>query len=522
MDDALLMRPRALLAALLLAGASGCAFYSPDVVDCSVRCGDKDACPSNTVCKDGFCRKPDATNRCDCKPGESRPCGGGKGECTPGLQSCTENGAWTACLGEGKPTEEKCDGKDNNCDGVVDNSVADPPLCEKNLGVCGLGRQLCVSASFQACTVADYGPFYEPVEVSCDGYDNDCDGFVDSTPPVTLATGVTSEFALLAEPAGFAAVFADSAGIEVTRFDQALVRQGNVLVEAGTQPQMLGAAIDGADVYLVWSVNGAVSAAHVSPSLPMPEMLPALPNAKASSYLKVGARAGELVAGFLADGDKRAELVVWPLDGGAPRVTTLNAGADGGLWTDGALYDMTVSGGGNYAAWRGSYIDPDGGSSTNTYQTVSAKPPFTTVSTSYLGGDGALVEDGPRLTYTYSYSFFSFIQFIDSYSGVYFKKNLLVNGDEEVVRRVDKEADVFGAVHAMAINGQILLAYMDKQASKLVLASESRSGSVTTFRLRDASNNGGFGVPRLAGLSTYIALAWEQNGTLFAQRSCAP
>ncbi|MEW6429992.1 MAG: hypothetical protein AB1730_00680 [Myxococcota bacterium] len=527
MDDSVLKRSRpalALVAAGVLGFLGGCAFYAPDVVDCSVRCGENDACPSSTVCKDGFCRPKDATTRCDCKPGDTRPCGGGKGECTQGLQSCTESGAWTACLGEGKPSEEKCDGKDNNCDGVVDNSVADPPLCEKSLGVCGAGRQVCVAASFQACTAADYGPFYEPVEVSCDGMDNDCDGFVDSTAPVVLATGVVSPYAFLAEPAGFAAVYADGTGLVVSRYDQALAKQGTTTVVAGLAPQLLGAAIDGADVYVAWAADGGVAAARVSPSLTGPEYLPVLANAQASSDLSVGARPGELVVGFLAAADTRAELAVWPLDGGAPTKRTLSTGTDGGVWTE--LTYMTVSNGGRYAAFKGSYLDnpdPDAGaSSTTEYRTVLASPPYTVVDTSYLGSNGTLLEEGTRLTYTYSYSFFSIIPFIDSYSGVYFKKNLLVNGDEVAVKRVDKEADVFGEVHAMAVNGQVLIVYMDRQTSRLVLGAESRSGSLTTFRLRDVSNDGGYGIPRLAGLSPYLALAWEQNGVLSAQRTCSP
>jgi hypothetical protein len=354
--------------------------------------------------------------------------------------------------------------------------------------------------------------------------DNDCDGFVDSTAPVVLATGVVSPYAFLAEPAGFAAVYADGTGLVVSRYDQALAKQGTTTVVAGLAPQLLGAAIDGADVYVAWAADGGVAAARVSPSLTGPEYLPVLANAQASSDLSVGARPGELVVGFLAAADTRAELAVWPLDGGAPTKRTLSTGTDGGVWTE--LTYMTVSNGGRYAAFKGSYLDnpdPDAGaSSTTEYRTVLASPPYTVVDTSYLGSNGTLLEEGTRLTYTYSYSFFSIIPFIDSYSGVYFKKNLLVNGDEVAVKRVDKEADVFGEVHAMAVNGQVLIVYMDRQTSRLVLGAESRSGSLTTFRLRDVSNDGGYGIPRLAGLSPYLALAWEQNGVLSAQRTCSP
>ncbi len=57
-------------------------------------------------------------------------CGSGTGECRTGLQTCSA-GTWGSCVGAVGPSSEICDGKDNNCDGQVDEA-----------GICGGGAPL--------------------------------------------------------------------------------------------------------------------------------------------------------------------------------------------------------------------------------------------------------------------------------------------------------------------------------------------------------------------------------------------
>jgi len=74
-------------------------------------------------------------------PALGEPCGegAGVGECVEGEYVCADDGMGVVCEGAVGPSDEVCDGKDNDCDGTKDNGPAE----------------------------------------TCDGKDNDCDGFID-------------------------------------------------------------------------------------------------------------------------------------------------------------------------------------------------------------------------------------------------------------------------------------------------------------------------------------------------------
>ncbi len=92
--------------------------------------------PNFTVtCPD--CSKPGVPG-CLCKATEKPvscysgdPATKGKGVCAPGNYLC-KNGFWSECMGEVMPDPEKCDSKDNDCDGETDEGV------KSSCGTCDL------------------------------------------------------------------------------------------------------------------------------------------------------------------------------------------------------------------------------------------------------------------------------------------------------------------------------------------------------------------------------------------------
>ena len=105
------------------------------------------------------------------------PCESGlPGLCANGIQQC-ENGG-LVCKPNIQPDQypEVCDGKDNNCDGQIDegNPGGGGPCTVQGLkGECKFGVLECINTSLGCQQTV----FAQPE--SCDGKDNDCDGVVD-------------------------------------------------------------------------------------------------------------------------------------------------------------------------------------------------------------------------------------------------------------------------------------------------------------------------------------------------------
>jgi len=139
-------------------------------------------CLSDYVPADEICDGLD--NDCNGKsdetvPGAGEACAvpGAQGECANGQMLCGPDGLYCKQLVQSAP--ETCDAKDNNCNGVADdgNPEGGAPCVLPGLqGLCKDGIVQCQGGKLQCQQVV-----FSTSE-SCDGKDNDCNGQVDNNP----------------------------------------------------------------------------------------------------------------------------------------------------------------------------------------------------------------------------------------------------------------------------------------------------------------------------------------------------
>ncbi|MBL8920165.1 MAG: hypothetical protein JNJ54_14965 [Myxococcaceae bacterium] len=523
MGDPILRALAGFVGGLALGAASGCSFYSPTAVDCSITCGESGPCPRGTSCRNGFCRLDSAQGECACKLGDTRPCGGGRGECKPGTEVCTSERVWSGiCVNEGKPAMEVCNNKDDDCDGLVDDDVTDRQACALTLGVCAGARNRCESGSQLTCEASDYGPRYQTAETRCDGEDNDCDGFADVRGVTLLSAeaSMTAPFQMLALPQGFALVFVRTPSngpteLLVARFDDAMQFQRNALVWKPA-PLAFHARALGDAVFVATTVDGGVWLTRVdttsAPPDGGPERFAPLLDAGYSSGLRLGL-GEEAVSTYLADGEDRARTLVWQLDGGLSLVKDLNAGP--GVPATVTLNSCNVSDRGHYVIY--SADDSNGDTVRQLIRLGDGgvwTPPY------YGGVEAELNEWDAGVSCTYPYSESS-----SSLSGIYYLPDLTL-GITEVAAAASNLAQQWAAMSAFRTPAGDLQVAMQERVpgggERVVVGTSAPVGTTFTFRLRNL--DGGAGPPGLVPSAdqSWLIVGWREANQLRARKVCAP
>lgn len=151
------------------------------------------------------------------------------GDCGAGVLECGPEGI-VQCDSVRRGVPETCDGSDEDCDGAIDEDFGVGAPCQAP-GICGVGTGECSADGRGVCDVGPEGSASRAVAEGCDGLDNDCDGVADEggacggetcerAPPVGIGEATFGDTSGLADDYSDSTCLSDSIGADqVFRLD---------------------------------------------------------------------------------------------------------------------------------------------------------------------------------------------------------------------------------------------------------------------------------------------------------------
>ncbi len=378
----------------------------------------------------------------------------------------------------------------------------------------------------------------------CDGKDNDCDGLVDLGPTVSLVDDDATEWKWVGVEGGYTLAYGrhpvdGGPGYEflARQFDPAFAPTAAVHLFDSPEVRRVATASRGPVTYLGWWPGDAsvhLAALDGDGGL---RSLAEFEGADYGGYLALAAPAdgGDLIVHWLTESaPHHARVARWSANGGFTGLLDLDEAVDSGPGF-GPPESLTLSRGGRYSSWINYRYLPDGGDDLDDAGAyVSHRYVQDTLTRQVLRGDAPYV--GPDGTPIWEVGAVPVVaySFVNSdpgltMSGVYLNADLRTkNSEDDLIFDEDLNSDQHWSDpdSTLDADGKLVVAWRDLVEQQIVLGRASGLGSLTPPRLyrRALPRSEGFGYPKLAQspAAPMVGLGWWHSQHVDARRVCGP